>query len=163
MANLVRMGHLLDQLPARPQLFHEGPARFHHWHAGEPAGVFVHPSVEPDHRDRRKVVPLADLEVHRIVRRGDLHCTRAKARIDRFICDDGHRPFHVRHDCHPPDEVCVPLISRVDGNSGVREDRLWTRRRDLDRAGLALALDGDDRVRHVRQRARLLRVDDLEV
>ena len=54
-------------------------------------GVLVHGGVGVQDIDQGQVVPLGDLEVHRVVGRGDLDRAGAEGRVDGFVGDDGNR------------------------------------------------------------------------
>src|SRR5215813_5324344 len=65
-------------------------------HARVPARERRHLAVEPDDRPHRKAVPLADLEVRRVVAGGDLDDAGPELGIDGGVGDDAdlHRPVH---------------------------------------------------------------------
>ena len=112
----------------------------------------THGACRRDHHRHGQVVPLADLEIVRVVRRRDLHRTAAERRIRVGVADD--RDLDVRDGKHDrsPDEVAVALIVRVDGHGDVTQHRFGTRRRHDDRPPGLTA----QRVAHVIELARRL-------
>ena len=71
-----------------------------------------------------QVVPLADLEVVRVVRRGHLDRAGAERRVDVLVGDDRDAPAGQRQLDLGADQVPVPLVVRVHGHRGVAEHRL---------------------------------------
>ena len=69
-----------------------------------------HPPVGADHRQRRKLVVAADLEVHRVVPRRDLDRARAELRLDAGVRDHRHAPLDHRDDHLPADGVRVARV-----------------------------------------------------
>ena len=82
------------------------------------------PALLVEHRDHRQVVPAADLEVVRIVRRGHLHRTGAEGRIDVGVGDDRDQPAGQRQLDFGADQVPVALVVRVHGHRGVAQHGL---------------------------------------
>ena len=87
----------------------------------ECARVLVHVPVEPDHGELREPVRLPDVEVHRIVARGDLDRAGAELGIDTIVRDDRDAPLGDGHDRLLPDEVAVALVVRMHRDGDVRE------------------------------------------
>src|SRR5690606_25344146 len=81
-------------------------------------GVLVH------HGDGGQAVPLADLEVVRVVGRGDLDGARAELRVDVVVGDDGDAAAGERQLDLPADQVPVAVVLGVDGDGGVAQHRL---------------------------------------
>jgi hypothetical protein len=108
--------------------------------------------------DRVEAVALPDLEVVRVVRRGDLHRAGAELHVDVRVGDDGDLPVHQRQEDRLADEVGVALVVGVDGDGGVAEHRLGAGRRDDD--AVAAVRGG---VAQVRELARVVAVVDLDV
>lgn len=95
-------------------------------------------------REIRQAVALSDLEVVRVVGRGDLDGARAELGVDVLVGDDrdpaaGERQFDLR-----ADEVGVALVVGVNGDSGVTEHRLGPSRRDDDRRVAFAVTDRDE-------------------
>jgi hypothetical protein len=95
-------------------------------------------------RDGRQVVPLADLEVVRVVRGCHLDGARAELGIDVLVGDDGDGPVGERKLDVLADQVLVPLVVGVNGDGGVTEHRLGTGRGDDDRVVPVAVLHGDE-------------------
>lgn len=92
----------------------------------------------------RQTVPLADLEVVRVVRGRDLDGARAELGVDVLVGDDRDAAAGERQLDLLADQVLVAVVLRVNGNSRVAQHRLGTGRRDDDGV-LALAVpDGDE-------------------
>src|SRR5690625_7451079 len=77
-------------------------------------------------------MPLADLEVSRVVRRGDLQRSGTEVALHRFIGDDRDEPVGERDADLAADQVSVTFIVRVNRDRGVSEDRLGPDRGDVD-------------------------------
>ena len=116
------------------------------------AGVLVH------YEDLFKPVALADLEVVRVVAGRDLHAAGAELHIDVFVRDDRDLPADERKHGGLADDILIAFVRGVDGNRGIAEHRLRTRRCDDER--LRRALDG---VSDVPEVAGLLLILDLRV
>ena len=69
-------------------------------------------------------VPLADLEVERVVRRGDLHRPRAEVGIHGVVRHHGNLPAHHRQQHLAADQVPVPLVLRMHRDGRVAQHRL---------------------------------------
>jgi hypothetical protein len=122
----VHVGTLLgDDEPLGPQGGHHRRAGLEAIQTQEGARRGDHPTLV-EHRDRRQPVPLADLEVVRVVPRGDLHRARAEGRVDLLVGDDRNLPARQRQGQHGADEVGVALIVRVHGDGGVAQHGLGT-------------------------------------
>ena len=122
------------------------------------AGVLVHPPVEADNGDGREIVVAADLEVHRVVARGDLERAGAELRLDALVGDHRHDTLDVGHEHLLADRVPIALVVRMDGNRDVGEHRGRTDGRDREVAGAV-----GERIARVGQRVVHLLVRDLEV
>ena len=84
-------------------------------------------------RDHRQAVAAADLVVGLVVGGRDLHTAGPEGRVDHLVGDDGHVTLDERDARGPADEARVARVVGMDGDPGVAEDRLGTRRRDADR------------------------------
>jgi hypothetical protein len=84
---------------------------------GDPAGL-VHD------RRHRQPVPAADLEVVRVVRRGDLERAGAEARVDVLVGHDLDHASDQRQLDLATDQVRVALVVGVHGDRGVTQHRL---------------------------------------
>ena len=122
-----------------------------------PAAV-RHPAVLADHRDLLEPVPAADLEVVRVVPRGDLQAARPELGVDVLVGDHRQAAPDQRQDHRAPDELCIALVARVDGDGRVGQHRLRPDGGDGHRPA-AVGERVVDRVERVGQRALL----DLEV
>lgn len=87
---------------------------------------------------------LADLEVVRVVGRGDLDGTRAELGVDVLVGDDRDGTVGQRQPDELADQVLVPLVLGVDGDRRVTEHRLGTGRGDDDRLVPVAVLHGDE-------------------
>ncbi len=119
-----------------------------------------HPAVRADDRERLEPVVAADLEVDRVVARGDLEGTGAELRLDPLVGDDGHAALDDRDDHLASDRVAVPLVVGVHRDRDVGEDRRRAHRRDRDPLR---AVAVRERVEHAIERVVHLDVLDLEV
>ena len=119
-----------------------------------------HAAVEPDHRERLETVRAADLEVGRVVTRGDLESAGAELRIDPLVGDHRHAALDDRDDDLASDGSPVPLVVGVHRNGDVGEDRRGPHRRDGDPVD---AVAVGERVPHVEEPVVHLDVLDLEV
>ena len=61
----------------------------------------------------------ADLEVLRVVARGDLERAGAEVGLDALVGDDRHAPLDERHDRLLADQVAVALVVGVHGDRDV--------------------------------------------
>ncbi len=102
-------------------------------------GVLVHDG------DVRQVVPLADLEVVRVVRGRHLDGAGAELRVDVGVGDDRDPTAGQRQLDLGADQVLVALVLRVDGDRGVTQHRLGARGGDDDGV-LALAVADRDQL-----------------
>ena len=91
----------------------------------------------------RQVVPLADLEVVRVVRRGHLHRAGAERRVDVLVGDDRDAPAGERQLDLGADQVLVALVVGVHGDGGVAEHRLGPGGGDHDRVVAVAVPDRD--------------------
>ena len=126
-------------------------------------GQLVHRAVGIHDRDDLEVVALPDLEVDGVVAGGDLQRARAAFDLDGGVRDDRDEPPVGRHGRPQADEVAVAVVVRVDGDGGVRRDRLRAGGGDDDVLAGGCALGVHDRVADVPERARLVLVVDLDV
>ena len=128
--------------------------------AGERAPLGIHHARVIEDRDHRQLVPLAGLEVVRIVRRRHLDRAGAELRIDQDrVGDDRELALQQRMPHHLADLRLVARIVGVDGDRRVAQHRLRPRRRHHH-----LARAVRQRVRELVQLAlRPLVVVDLEV
>eukprot|EP00754_Rhynchopus_humris_P043566 Rhum_TRINITY_DN3360_c0_g1::Rhum_TRINITY_DN3360_c0_g1_i1::g.10617::m.10617 len=84
------------------------------------------------HADLRQLVPLTALEIVGVVRGGDLDHTSSLRHVDdRRVQHDGDDLVTERATRVLAVKVLVPLVLGVDGDTSVTQDRLRTRRRDL--------------------------------
>ncbi len=93
-------------------------------HFSEWAAVLVDRAVASEDIDRREAVPFTDLEVDRVVGRGDLEYAGAEFGIDLLCPDDREITVEEREDRGLADQVLIPFIVRVYGDTGVPEHRL---------------------------------------
>ncbi len=163
MADGVRVRLLAEQLAVRLELGDDPLPRLRRGQPDVVAGLLVHGAVEAHHRDRRQIVSLADLEVGRIVRRGDLDRARTEAGIDRVVGDDNAAPIDVRDQNVLAHQVGVAFVLRVYRDADVAENRLRSRGRHADPLTGRLTVLVDDRVTHVGQLAFDLFVFDFEI
>ena len=75
-----------------------------------------------------QVVPLADLVIVEVVRRGDFHATAAELRIDIVVCDNRDAAAGQRKIDHAADEMPVTFVIRANGHGGIAQHRLRTGR-----------------------------------
>ena len=95
-------------------------------------------------------MPLADLEIVKIVRRGDFHRPGALLRVGIFVGDDGNAALGERQDDMPAHHVLVAFIRRIHRDRGIAQHRLGTRGRDDDlAAALNRIADVPDMALHV--------------
>ena len=81
-----------------------------------------------------QVVPQSNLAVVRIVRRGDLHCARAEAHLDKRIGNHWNGAVHKRHHHTLSNQCGVARIVGVHGHTCIAEERLRSGRCDHDTA-----------------------------
>ena len=93
-----------------------------------------HPAVGADDGERLEAVIAADLEVGRVVARGDLERARPEVGVDPLVCDDRDMPADHGHDDLLADRVDVPWVVGIHGNRDVGENRRRPDRGDRDRA-----------------------------
>ena len=98
-----------------------------------------------EHIDQPQPMPLADLEVVEVMRRGDLHRAGALFGVGIFVGDDGNEPPDQRQADIAPDKFGVALVFRMHGDRRVAEHRLGPRRRDGDELAAVLPVERDDR------------------
>ena len=98
----------------------------------ELAGFIAHASVEPDHGQLRQPVVAADLPVHGVVARRDLHRAGPELRIDTIVFDDREPAPDDREDGFLSHELAVPLVAGMDRDRDVREHRRRPHGRDRD-------------------------------
>ncbi len=89
-----------------------------------PAGFRRHAPVRADHLDLGQPMAPADLEVIRVVRRGDLQRPGAERGIDVGVGDDRNFTLHERQEHRFPDEVQVAVVFRVHRHRGVPQHGL---------------------------------------
>src|SRR5690625_1321289 len=94
--------------------------------------ITFEPGVETDDARPGQAMPLADLEVSRVVRRGDLQRSGTEVAFHRFVGDDRDEPVGERDADLAADQVSVTFIVRVNRDRGVSEDRLGPDRGDVD-------------------------------
>ena len=135
---------LLDDPALRAQLLADGLARREPVQAvksrtavGDDAGL-VHD------RRHRQAMPASDLEVVRVVRRGDLECAGAERRVDVVVRDHRDVPAGDRHADGAPHQVAVALVVRVHRDRGVAQHRLHARGRNDDRVVAVPVPDRDE-------------------
>ena len=92
---------------------------------------------------RGQVVPLADLEVVRVVRRGHLDRAGAERRVDVLVGDDRDPPAGQRQLDLGADQVLVALVVGVHRHRGVAEHRLGPGGGDHDRVVAVAVADRD--------------------
>ena len=84
---------------------------------------------------RRQVVPLADLEVVGVVRRGHLDRAGAEFRVDVLVGDHRDLPVHDRQQHGLADQVPVALVIGMHRDGRVAQHRLDPGGRDHHRVG----------------------------
>ena len=122
---------LLDQ-PLRLEVLDDTVARLEAVDAGVAPGVLVERAVGREDVDRLEPVPLADLEVDRVVAGRHLERAGPRLDLDRLVGDDRDRAVRGRLEHHAPDQVTPALVLGMHGHGGVGRDRLRPRRRDHD-------------------------------
>ncbi len=150
-----------DGVHIRPLLGHDqaelakcrrdGRARLEAVEAFERAGRGDDATLVHD-RDRRQVVPLADLEVVRVVGRRHLHGAGAERRVDVLVGHHRNAPPGERQLDLGADQMRVALVVRMNRDGGVAEH-------GLDPGGG----DGDRPVRDRHELAVVVEVLDLDV
>ena len=85
--------------------------------------------------DLRQIVTLADLEIVRVMCRCDLYRTGSEGHIGMLITDDRDLTIRERKLHHLTDHILITRVLRIDGDSGITEQRLRTGGCDLDLAG----------------------------
>ena len=149
-----------DKVSLLFEIFDHLAARLEAIHAGVLSAVlFADGGVVVHHLDDRQVVALADLEVIRIVRRGDLHTAGAEIALDVFVGNDRDLAADERQDQRFSDKVGVAVVLRVNGDGGIAEHRFGAGGRHGDEAAF-LSLH---RVADVPEIAVLLGIFDLGV
>ncbi len=103
-------------------------------HPGERSAVLVDRPVGVQDVDRIEAVRLTDLEVDRVVRRGDLERPGPELGIDQLSPYDRKRPTEDRKARRLADQMSVPLVVGMNGDRRVPEHRLRARRGDRHRA-----------------------------
>ena len=96
-----------------------------------------------DH-EARQVVPLADLEVVRVVRGRDLDGAGAERRVDVGVGNDGNVPVGQGQRDRLADQVRVPLVVGMHRHCGVAEHRLGARGGHHDRLVTFSVADRDE-------------------
>ena len=94
-------------------------------------------------REARQAVPLADLEVVRVVRRRHLDRAGAERRVDVLVGDDRDAPAGQRQLDLGADQVPVALVVGVHRDRGVAEHRLGPGGGDHDRVVAVAVPDRD--------------------
>ena len=84
----------------------------------------VHAGIVGHHVELLEAVPFADLEIHGIVRRGDLDRTGAEGGVHRRVADDANGPAHQREQGEAADQIAVARVVGVHRDAGVPEDGL---------------------------------------
>ena len=111
---------------------HEEPLRFERGDRLLPGAVavespeplrdgLVQDGVLPHDLDRGQPVPLPDLEVVGVVRRGDLETAGAELGIHALVGDHRDLPAHQREPRGPADEVPVARVLRMDRHRHIPE------------------------------------------
>ena len=98
-------------------------------HARELTAVFVYRGVVVHDVDFGQVVAFADLEVVRVVRRGNLYNARSEVFFNIFVCNNGYFSVNKRNFDRFADKVFVSLVVGVNRNGGISEHRFGTCRR----------------------------------
>ena len=108
-----------------------------------------HPPLRIQDIDRANalgLVPLADLEIVEVVRRGDLDRARALLGIGIFVGDDRDQPADQGQANPLADQMLEALVVRMDGDRGVAQHRLGPRGGDGHPLAGLLALGVHDRI-----------------
>ena len=106
---------------------------------------------------------LPDLEIVKVVRRGDLHRAGALFGVGIFVGDDGNEPPDQRQADIAPDEFGIALVFGMHGDRRVSEHRLGPRCRDGDELAAVLPVESRDRVTEVPQMALHFRLQNFEI
>ncbi|MNZ98344.1 hypothetical protein D3C78_1176240 [compost metagenome] len=93
---------------------------------------FVH------HDNLRQAVTLAYLEVIRIMRRRNFHCTGTKFLIYIFVSNNRNLASDYRQNDHLPDQMLISLILRMNSDCRIPQHRLGTSRSNRNEAGAVL-------------------------
>ena len=147
----------LDEVALGLEVGDDGLAGLVAVHAVVLAAVYYLRVVVED-EDVVKVVPLGDLEVVRVVAGRHLDAAGAEVHLDVVVGDDGYLTAHEGQNAGLADDVGVALVIRVDGDAGITEHGLGTRRGDDELAGAV-----GERVAHMPEVARLIHVLDFGV
>ena len=134
MANAVRVRLDLDQTASLLQIADDRLAALEAVHTGIRPGVLAHRAVFFDRVDHGQLVPLADLEVDRVVAGRHLQRATAERLIDGIVGDDKQLPLDDRQDSPLADERPIAFVGRIHGYARVGHNRLRPGRRDRDRA-----------------------------
>ena len=104
-------------------------------------------AVVGEHTDDGQVMALADLEVVRVVRRGDLHHARALFHIGMLVADDRDFDVYQRQNDVAAVQMRIARIVFVDGHGGIAQHCLRAGGRQLKL--FARLLDGVEQVPEV--------------
>ena len=91
-----------------------------------------HLRLRIEHVDEPQPMPLADLEIVEVMRRGDFHRAGALLGIGIFVGDDRDQPADQRQTHALSDQRRIALVLRMHGDRRVAQHRLGPRRRDDD-------------------------------
>jgi len=85
-----------------------------------------------EHIDERQAVPVSNLEIVEIMRRGDLHCARTFFRIGVGIADDWDAAADKRQHHDLADQMFEPFVLRMHRDRDVAQHGFRARRRHDD-------------------------------
>ena len=132
---------LLDQVAALGQRLDH---RFAGGEALQAAKLFGHEvggqvAHQVDDAGAGESMPLTDLEVGGVVRRGDLECAHAEIALDGAVGDDRHVAVGQRNARPQSDQMREALVFRMHGNRLIGEDGFGAHGGDQNFARLAVA------------------------
>ncbi|MBT9163230.1 MAG: hypothetical protein DDT24_00134 [Chloroflexi bacterium] len=116
----------LDQQPLFLQVCQQGMARGKTVLPLIWAGVFIQRGIRIHYVNERQLFSLRDLEVDRVMCRGNLHRAAAEGGVHGIIGNNGNLAPDRRQDSAPPHKVFVPPVLGIDGNGGIAEKGLRT-------------------------------------
>ncbi|MBT9159615.1 MAG: hypothetical protein DDT26_00875 [Dehalococcoidia bacterium] len=119
MTHRVNVRFDLDQQPLFLQVCQQGAASGKTILPPIWTGVFIHRGIQVHYVNERQPFPLRDLEVHRVMCRGNLHRTGAEGGVHGIIGDNGDLAPDRRQDSAPAQKVPVSPVLGIDGNSGI--------------------------------------------
>ena len=135
MADRMVVGFDLLQRALRAQQLDDLGPRFCHGQAVQLQHLGdVHPAIQMENCQDRKMMSLADVVIGDIMARGHLDRPGPKLAIDGLIGHDRHDAMDHRQRHRLADQVLVTPVVGVDRDTGVTDHGLRTSRRDRDEA-----------------------------